>query len=57
MGSVLKIAEIVKTQIDEFKPKVPLLVALRKEGMKDRHWKAVSEKVGFEVFPTEDFTF
>jgi dynein heavy chain len=47
----------VKAQIDEFRPKVPLMVALRKEGMKDRHWQQVSDKVGFPVKPDEGFTF
>ena len=31
---ILKIAESVKGQIDEFRPKVPLLLALRKKGLK-----------------------
>ena len=33
-----------------------MAVALRKEGMKDRHWDALSEAVGFDIRPTEDFT-
>lgn len=33
------------------------MVALRKKGMKDRHWEQISEKVGFEVKPYEGFTF
>ena len=32
-------------------------MALRTEGMKERHWQAISEKVGFEVRPYEGFTF
>ncbi len=35
---ILKIAESVKSQIDEFRPKVPLLMSLRKKGLRDRHW-------------------
>ena len=54
---ILKIAETVKAQLDEFKPKVPLMVALRKEGMKDRHWDQISQKVGFDVHPDEYFCF
>ena len=54
---ILKIAEGVKYQIDQFRPKVPLLLALRKKGMRDRHWKQISDKVGFEVNPGPDFTF
>lgn len=54
---ILKIGETVKAQLDEFRPKVPLMVALRKKGMKERHWDQVSQKVGFEVRPYEGFTF
>jgi len=38
MTGILKIADTVKKEIDEFKPYVPLAVALRKKGMNDRHW-------------------
>jgi dynein heavy chain len=31
---MLKITESIKYQIDEFKPKVPLLSSLRKEGLR-----------------------
>lgn len=53
----MKIAENIKFQIDEFRPKVPLLLALRKGGLRERHWKQITERVGFEVNPTPDFTF
>lgn len=33
------------------------MVALRKNGMKERHWKQISDAVGFEVKPTEGFNF
>jgi len=48
---ILKIAESVKFQIDEFRPKVPLLSALRKTGLRDRHWTQISQRVGFDVYP------
>jgi dynein heavy chain len=32
-------------------------MALRTDGMKERHWQAISEKVGFEVKPYDGFTF
>ena len=57
IASILKIAQMVKGQVDEFKPKVPLMVALRKKGMVERHWTQISTKVGFEVAPTEGFNF
>jgi dynein heavy chain, axonemal len=53
-----KITEIVRKQLEDFRPKVPLMVALRKEGMKDRHWEQISKEVGFKVQPTgDDFCF
>ena len=50
--AILKIAQIVKGKLDEFRPKVPVMVALRKKGMTDRHWEQISNRVGFEVKPT-----
>jgi dynein heavy chain len=35
---IKNIAEIIKKNIDDFKPYVPLAVALRKDGMRERHW-------------------
>lgn len=46
----------MKKQIDAFKPIVPLAVALRKDGMKDRHWNAISASSGIEIHPDDDFT-
>jgi dynein heavy chain len=57
LRKILKIAEEMRTGIDDFKPQVPILMALRTEGMKDRHWEVLSEKVGFEVKPYEGFTY
>ena len=47
LPDILAIAENIKGQIEEFKPIVPLAEALRKDGMLDRHWEALSESVGF----------
>ena len=38
LPKIYKNASFMKEKIDEFKPKVPLALALRKEGMQDRHW-------------------
>jgi len=51
------LTEKMKSDISEFAPKVPLLVALRKPGMEARHWKAISEKCGKSIKPDEEFTF
>ena len=54
---ILKIANRVKEELDEFKPFVPVALALRREGMYERHWEQISEKVGFKVSPDANFTF
>ena len=46
----------MKSKIDDFKPLVPLAIALRKEGMYERHWDQLSAKVGFDIRPVEGFT-
>jgi dynein heavy chain len=55
MPKVFNITELMKKKIDAFKPIVPLAVALRKDGMKDRHWKQISDETKIEVYPDEDF--
>jgi dynein heavy chain len=57
INSIMKIAQTVRAEIEEFKPKIPLMVALRKKGMVERHWEQISSKVGFKVKPDEGFTF
>jgi dynein heavy chain len=47
-AAVLSVAEKIKTELDEFKPYVPLVVGLRNPGMRDRHWEQVTEMVGKE---------
>lgn len=54
---VLEIAREIKSQLDEFTPLLPLIVGLRNEGMRDRHWKQVSDTVGKDIHPSmKDFT-
>lgn len=53
---IFEIADKMKNQIDNFKPMVPLAIALRKDGMKERHWQAISEGSGIHCYPDEDFT-
>lgn len=57
MPSIKKIAELIKEDVTDYKVYVPMGMALRTQGMKDRHWEAVSNKVGFEVKPFPGFTF
>jgi dynein heavy chain, axonemal len=40
--------------MDKFKPNLPLMVALRKDGMKERHWTEVSKLINKEIDPNEE---
>ena len=42
LPGILKIAENIKQDVEVFKPNVPLALALRTDGMKERHWEAIS---------------
>ena len=44
-------AEKIKEEIDEFKPIMPCLTALRNPGLRERHWNAMSADLGFELLP------
>ncbi|PHJ26108.1 dynein heavy chain axonemal protein, partial [Cystoisospora suis] len=48
---VLNRAETVLSELEEFGPLVPVIVALRHDGMRDRHWEKVSEAVGTRIWP------
>ena len=52
-GAMLKIVEEVKGAVDKFKPLVPVVMSLRHPGMKERHWKGLSEKLGQNIVPGE----
>ncbi|XP_065194434.1 dynein axonemal heavy chain 1-like [Sycon ciliatum] len=51
------VADEIKRQIEEFKPYVPLIQALRNPGMRTRHWDQLSADLGFQVRPKPSFTF
>lgn len=58
MPHIASIGEAVKNNMEEFKPKLPLMVALRKDGMKERHWAEVSKLIGQDINPKDpEFTF
>lgn len=52
----LVIAQRIKSKVDEFKPFVPVITALRNPGMRDRHWGELSAAVGHKIDP-HDPTF
>lgn len=56
LEAILNVASAVKEQVDKFKPVVPVAIALRKEGMVDRHWDSISKDLGSDIRPIEGFT-
>lgn len=38
-----KLATDVKSEIDDFRPLIPLIQALRSPGMKERHWEEIAK--------------
>jgi dynein heavy chain len=46
MSQIVAIGEKVRQEMEKFKPNLPLMVALRKDGMKERHWSEVSKLAG-----------
>lgn len=45
----------MKEKIDSFKKVVPVAIALRKKGMKDRHWESLSQQTKVDIKPEEGF--
>lgn len=56
LADSLEFATNVKDEIDQFRPHLPLLTALKSPGMTNRHWDELSDIVGFRVEPDENFT-
>ncbi|EFJ31602.1 hypothetical protein SELMODRAFT_86461 [Selaginella moellendorffii] len=55
-GDVKIVAEQLKKKIESFMVNIPMVTALRNPGMRDRHWKKLSDQLGFEVKPGPTFT-
>ena len=55
--SLIEMASVVKKQVETFKQKVPLLVGLKKEGIKDRHWEEIQKITKIPLKITENLNF
>ncbi|XP_076646690.1 dynein axonemal heavy chain 7 [Halictus rubicundus] len=51
-----KLAETVRTRIEEFKEHIPIITTLGNPSMKSRHWELVSEIVGFPIKVDQSMT-
>ena len=53
MPSALALCTSMKDQIGNFKPNVRMVTVLCNGGLRDRHWDAFSDIVGFSIKPSE----
>ncbi len=51
---IVAICETLKKGLEDFKPYLPVIAALRHDGMKERHWKEMSVKMQKEVNPAAE---
>ncbi|GBP84500.1 Dynein heavy chain 1, axonemal [Eumeta japonica] len=57
LPKVQNVAIIIRDYIDEFRPLIPILQAVRNPGMKERHWDEFMERSGIVVTISEKQTF
>ncbi|XP_028156949.1 dynein heavy chain 1, axonemal-like, partial [Ostrinia furnacalis] len=57
MPKVQQVATTIRDDIDEFRPLIPVIQAVRNPGMKERHWNEFMEKAGITVTMNEKQTF
>ncbi|CAM9881967.1 unnamed protein product, partial [Phaeothamnion confervicola] len=51
-----QVARQVKRQVDAFQPLLPVITGLRTPGMRDRHWRQLSERLGIVLKPDGRYT-
>lgn len=51
-----RLAEDIRTIIDEFKLNLPIIQTLGNPGLKRRHWEQISEMVGFPIVVSAELT-
>ncbi|GLV39944.1 Dynein heavy chain at 36C [Carabus blaptoides fortunei] len=55
--AVKSVAVEIKRQIEEFKPYIPLIQAIRSPGMRQRHWEQFETETGINVVWSQNLTF
>ncbi|KAJ8255905.1 hypothetical protein COCON_G00197690 [Conger conger] len=50
----LNIASLMKTEVEAFRENIPLIQVLCNPGLRDRHWDAMTEVVGFPLKPEDE---
>ncbi|EKX45970.1 hypothetical protein GUITHDRAFT_94428 [Guillardia theta CCMP2712] len=50
------VAALLREKLENFRPYLPLIAALRNPGMRERHWTKLSQEVGKEIVPDVSLT-
>ena len=53
MPGCLDVTRTILKDVSAFVPHVPLIIALRQKGLRERHWEAISSKVREEGAPDD----
>jgi dynein heavy chain len=51
--AVYGLVQYIQSEIERFKVHLPLMRALCNPGIRERHWRAISEAVGIQIMPDE----
>ena len=57
MKGCLDVADEIKSEIEQFRPFLPLIQSLRNPGMRNRHWEKLSAQLGIVIKPKAGLTF
>jgi dynein heavy chain len=53
MPACQQVASQLKEEMEDFKPALPLIQALRNPGMRERHWEKLSREISIDASPKE----
>ncbi len=48
-GPALDVVKSIRSGLEEFQDKIPLIAAMRNPGLRERHWEKIGSSVGFPV--------
>eukprot|EP01038_Epipyxis_sp_PR26KG_P006339 gene6339-8727_t len=51
-----KVVPKLKQSVDEFNPVLPIVVDLRSQCLKERHWEKITQLIGFNIQENENFS-
>jgi|JI61114C2RNA_FD_contig_21_6957497_length_382_multi_2_in_0_out_0_1 dynein heavy chain len=56
-SSLIKLSDEIRQELLDFRPKLPLLIALKREGLNERHLREISDTIRQTYNPNHEFRF